>query len=313
MHAHMSMSRRSFLAAAGLAAAGTLAGCSSGAGTGSGSSSSAGSSSTTALTGSITAVGSTALQPLVEAAAEQFMADNPGVQISVQGGGSGQGVTQIAEGAVQIGDSDVFAEEKLDNPDDASKLTDNQVCVVGMGPVAHPEVGVSDISMDDLAGIFTGAVTNWSEVGGADVPIVVINRASGSGTRATFEGSVLRDVEVPADFTPQEQDSSGTVAQMVAQTPGAISYLAFSYFSDGLLALSVDGVEPTDDNVETNDWPIWAYEHMYTQTPADDVTQAFVDYMLSDDVQTSLVPDTGYIAITGMKVKKDASGAVTEL
>ncbi|MGI6229317.1 MAG: phosphate ABC transporter substrate-binding protein PstS family protein [Tractidigestivibacter sp.] len=314
-----SVSRRQFLSLAG-ASATVLAGLGLAACGGSSSdsssttdSSSDSSSSETQLSGSITAVGSTALQPLVEAAAEQFMTEQPGVQITVQGGGSGQGITQIAQGSVQIGNSDVFAEEKLDNPDDASKLIDNKVAVVGMGPVVNTDVTVDDLTLDQLRDIFTGTVTNWSEVGGADEEIVVINRASGSGTRATFENAVLRGEEVPSDFTPQEQDSSGTVATMIAQTPGAISYLAFSYFADTFKALKVGGVEPTAENVETNDWTIWAYEHMYTSSDPDEATQAFIDYMLGDEVQGSLVEENGYIPISGMKVSRDADGNVTNL
>ena len=280
---------------------------------GCGSGQSANSSKQQNLSGSITAVGSTALQPLVEAGAEQFMGKNSGVQITVQGGGSGQGITQIAEGSVQIGDSDVFAEEKLKNKDDISKITDNKVAVVGMGPVVNSDVNIDDISMDNLKKIFTGEVTNWKQVGGQDLAITVINRASGSGTRATFEKAVLGDTKVPASFTPQEQDSSGTVAKMVAETPVAISYLAFSYYTDSFKALSVDGVAPKAENVETNAWKIWSYEHMYTAASPDEATQAFIDYMLSDDVQGSLVEKNGYIAIANMKVERDASGNVKNL
>lgn len=304
---HSSLDRRQFLklmGASGVTLAGLgLVGC-------------GGPSTSTdgaAESGTITAVGSTALQPLVEAAAEQYANDHPGVQITVQGGGSGQGITQIAQGAVQIGNSDVFAEEKLGNASDAARLKDNKVAVVGMGPIVHPEVSVDDISLDDLKGIFTGAVTNWSQVGGQDLAITVINRASGSGTRATFESAVLGDTKVPESFKPQEQDSSGTVAKMVAETPGSISYLAFSYFADSFKALSVGGVKPEEANVEDNSWTIWAYEHMYTAASPDAATQAFIDYMLSDDVQGSLVEQTGYIPVTGMKVARDASGNVTKL
>ncbi len=313
---HASLDRRQFVKLGGLssvAAAGlTLVGCGGGStATDGGSSASAGASASGDISGTITAVGSTALQPLVEAAAEQFMNDNPGVQITVQGGGSGQGITQIAQGAVQIGNSDVFAEAKLDNPDDASKLKDNQVAVVGMGPIVNPEVSIDDIKMDQLKGIFMGTVTNWSEVGGQDLAITVINRASGSGTRATFESAVLGGDKVPEDFKPQEQDSSGTVAKMIAETPGSISYLAFSYFSDDFKSLSVDGVKPEEANVEDNSWTIWAYEHMYTAADPDAATQAFIDYMLSEDVQGSLVEQTGYIPVTGMKITRDADGNVT--
>jgi phosphate transport system substrate-binding protein len=311
-----SISRRKFVTISGASLAATiglgLAACGGSSDSGSDASKS-GSSSSKEVSGNITAVGSTALQPLVEAAAEQYMNDNPGVQITVQGGGSGQGITQIAQGAVQIGDSDVFAEEKLENKDDAKKLKDNKVAVVGMGPVVHPDVKVDDLTIDQLKGIFTGKVTNWKEVGGDDKEIVVINRAAGSGTRATFENAVLGGDKVPEDFKPQEQDSSGTVVKMVAQTPNSISYLAFSYFSDDVKALKVGGVEPKDENVETNDWTIWAYEHMYTAAKPDAATADFIKYMLSDDVQGSLVKKTGYISTKGMKVERDADGNVTKL
>lgn len=304
----VTISRRKMIVLSGaVTAALCLAGCGGNAG-------SAQSASEDAVaSGSITAVGSTALQPLVEAAAEEYMAINPNVQISVQGGGSGQGITQIAQGAVQLGNSDVFAEEKLDDPADADKLLDNKVCVVGMGPVVNADVTVDDLTIDQLKGIFTGKITNWKEVGGDDQNIVVINRASGSGTRATFESAVLGGEKVPEDFKPQEQDSSGTVVKMVSQTPGSISYLAFSYMTDSVKALTVEGVEPRQENVETNDWTIWAYEHVYTVSEPDANTQAFVDYLLSDDVQGKLVEQTGYIPISGMQVERDANGAVSEL
>ncbi|MFR7746960.1 MAG: phosphate ABC transporter substrate-binding protein PstS family protein [Eggerthellaceae bacterium] len=275
--------------------------------------SSQGESKSESVSGSITAVGSTALQPLAEAAAEKFQQENPDVQITVQGGGSGQGITQISEGSVQIGDSDIFAEDKLDDPAKVKELNDNRVCVVGMGPVVNPDVKVDNLTMDQLKGIFTGQITNWSQVGGQDEAITVINRASGSGTRATFEAAVLGDTKVPDSFKPQEQDSSGTVSKMVSETPGAISYLAFSYYDNSIKALNVDGVEPTADNVATNDWTIWSYEHMYTSNQPDDATQAFINYMMGDEVQNSLVTENGYIPISSMKVEKDAQGNVKTL
>lgn len=309
----MVVSRRNFLGlgALSLASAAVLAGCgNSNTGDAAASDSAAAAKN---LSGTITAVGSTALQPLVEAAAEQFMQTNTGVQITVQGGGSGQGITQISQGAVQIGNSDVFAESKLDNKDDAKKLKDNKVAVVGMGPVAHPEVGVDKVTMAQLKSIFMGEITNWKDLGGKDLDITVINRASGSGTRATFESAVLGSDKVPESFKPQEQDSSGTVAKMVAQTPGSISYLAFSYYTSDFTALKVDGVEPKEDSVATNDWTIWSYEHMYTAASPNEVTQAFIDYMLGDEVQGSLVESTGYIPVSKMKVERDADGNVKNI
>ena len=225
------------------------------------------------------------------------MQENPGVQITVQGGGSGQGVTQIAQGAVQIGNSDVFAESKLKDSSDISKIADNKVCIVGMAPIVNADVTIDDIKLEDLKKIFTGEIANWSEVGGANAPITVINRASGSGTRATFEDVVLAGAKVPDSFKPQEQDSSGTAAKMVASTPGAISYVAFSYFDSSFKALKVDGVEPD--------------AHMYTAASPDEATKAFLEYMMGKEVQGGLVEQQGYIPMSGMKVEKGASGKVS--
>ena len=310
------MSRRNFIGAAaasmmGIAAV-SLAGCgNNGGGSAAAGGASASAGSSKALFGTITAVGSTALQPLCEAAAEQFMEKNSGVQITVQGGGSGQGITQITQGAVQIGNSDVFAEAKVKDAADLKKITDNKVCIVGMGPIVNKDVTVDDLTIEQLKQIFTGEVTNWSQVGGANAEITVINRASGSGTRATFEAAVLGDTKVPDSFKPQEQDSSGTAAKMVANTPGAISYVAFSYYDDTFKALKVGGVAPEAKNVEDNSWTIWAYEHMYTAADPDEATKAFIEYMMSDEVQRGLVEEQGYISVSDMKIEKNASGKVS--
>lgn len=255
----------------------------------------------------IVAVGSTALQPLVDAAKDQFITENANYTISVQGGGSGTGLSQVADGAVDIGNSDVFAEEK--SGIDASKLVDHRVAVVGMGPVVNKDVGVTNVSHQQLIDIFTGKVKNWKEIGGKDQEIAVINRASGSGTRATFEKWGLDGASA---VQSQEQDSSGTVRQIVAQTPGAISYLAFSYMDDSIVALSLDDIKPTEDNVADNSWKIWSYEHMYTKGEPDGNLKKFLDFMMEPEVQEGPVKELGYLAITEMKVDRDVDGKVTD-
>ena len=157
--------------------------------------------------------------------------------------------------------------------------------------------------------IFTGKITTWKDLGGKDEKISVINRANGSGTRATFEKWGL-DGAKPVQS--QEQDSSGTVRKIVEQTPGAISYLAFSYMDDSTVALSIDGVEPKEEHVKDNSWKIWSYEHMYTKGEPNKEVKAFLDYMVTDDVQKTIVKDLGYLAITDMQVERDVNGKVTE-
>ncbi|MGX7204045.1 phosphate ABC transporter substrate-binding protein PstS family protein [Enterococcus pingfangensis] len=253
----------------------------------------------------ITAVGSTALQPLVDAAQESYTQNHPNVQISVQGGGSGTGLSQVENGSVEIGNSDVFAEEK--EGVDASKLVDHKVAVVGFVPVVNKDVGVKNITKQQLIDIFTGKLKNWKELDGKDEAIQVINRASGSGTRASFEKWGLDGKE---SIQSQEQDSSGTVKKIVAQTPGAISYLALSYVDDSLQALQLDGVTANAKSITTNEWPIWSYEHMYTKGEPEKALADFLKYMTSDEVQSGPVKELGYLPITSMKVERAADGTI---
>ncbi|MCM3137071.1 phosphate ABC transporter substrate-binding protein [Bacillus safensis] len=254
--------------------------------------------------GSITISGSSAMQPLVLAAAEKFMDKHPKADIQVQAGGSGTGLSQVSEGSVQIGNSDVFAEEK--DGVDAQALKDHKVAVVGMAAAVNPEVGVKDITKDELKKIFTGKIKNWKELGGKDQKITLVNRPDSSGTRATFVKYAL-DGATPAEGITE--DSSNTVKKLIAETPGAIGYLAFSYLTDDKITpLSIDGVKPEESNVESGKYTIWAYEHSYTKGEPEGLAKQFLDYLMSDEVQKEIVKDQGYISVSNMKVERDAAG-----
>ena len=253
--------------------------------------------------------GSTALQPLVEANQETYVDKNPGAQISVQGGGSGLGLSQVQSGSIQIGNSDLFAEEK--DGVDASSLVDYKVAVVGIAPIVNSEADVTKLTSEQLKQIFTGKITNWKEVGGDDQAITVVNRAEGSGTRYNFEKYGLADgVKV---IQAQEVDSSGQAVKTVGTTPGAISYVATSNLQNAdasITAVKLDDVEPTAENVQNNKWKIWSYEHMYTlKSKETDAEKDFIKYVTENK---KIVEELGYLPMSDMKVERSADGKVTD-
>lgn len=238
------------------------------------------------LSGTITAAGSSALKPLADDAADAFAELYPDVAITIDAGGSGEGLKQVSEGTVDIGNSDVEASEKLDEAQ-AAELVDHQVCVITMAPIVNPDVkegGVENLTKDQLISIFTGETKNWSEVGGPDEDIVLVTRPTSSGTRATFQKYALDGAE-EASNASMETDDSGVLLQNVKDTKGAIGYVALSYLvgETGVETVSIDGVEPTLENTYNGTYPVWTYEHMYTKGEANEVTQAYLDYIMSDE------------------------------
>jgi phosphate transport system substrate-binding protein len=231
----------------------------------------------TCVQGSITASGSTALAPLVKAVAADYSAKCSGANITVNLGGSGTGLGQVENGTVQIGDSDIF--RKANQGD----LVDHQVAVVVFAIITNSDVGVKNLTTAQLQGIYSGKITNWSQVGGPDQNITVVSRPTSSGTRATFQNYVIGQPESITGPSHLETDSTSTVIQNVGSTPYSIGYAATGPLAGvtNVTQVSIDGYTAEQANVADNNYKFWGFEHMYTKGPATGLAEALIDYMTS--------------------------------
>ncbi|MDQ6931376.1 MAG: phosphate ABC transporter substrate-binding protein [Candidatus Eremiobacteraeota bacterium] len=241
----------------------------------------------------VTASGSSALLPLVKESAQGYQAAHPDVKISVSGGGSYVGINQAQSHSVDIGDSDVIAPGN-------SHLKDHKVAVVGFGVIVNPSAGVSNLSRKQLRDIFSGRLNNWSQVGGKDGQITVINRPRASGTRAVFNATVMGTSRISEQGLVE--DSSGTVVNTVGSTPGSISYVALGYTKGKpVTVLRVDGVSADDNNIRNGKYAIWSYEHMFTHSGSPAQAEDFIKFVANNK---DVIEKLGYILISTMKVKE---------
>jgi phosphate transport system substrate-binding protein len=250
----------------------------------------------TCVQGQITVDGSTALQPLVQAVAKDYQKKCSGSTITVNPGGSKTGLADAEAGNVQIGNSDVFASTTQ------SDLKDHQVAVVIFTILVNSKVtGVTNLTTAQIQGIYSGSITNWSQVGGQSLPIIVISRPSSSGTRATFQKYILGGPEKIAGPKSLQSDSTGTVVQEIKQTDGAIGYASLGPAkASGLTILNIDGNAPTPSLVESNTYKFWNIEHMYTKGDATGLAQALINYMTNPAAKT-LATNLSFISITDMQ------------
>lgn len=248
----------------------------------------------TELTGKITMAGSTTVQPLAEKFSEAFSAINPGVTVDVQGGGSSVGVKAAAEKTADIGmaSREVKAEETQATPE----LNVVVVARDGIAVVVNSDVTVEDLSLEQVRDIFSGKITNWSEVGGPDQPMIVVSREEGSGTRAAFEEMVMGKDALIAD-TAILQPSNGAIRTTVSTTPHSIGYISMGYIDDTVKTVKINGVEPSEENAANGTFPIVRPLNLITFGEPTGVVKAFMDFVLSPEGQ-ALVVEEGYIAVT---------------
>ena len=254
-----------------------------------------GSGAGTEIAGKISASGSTALLPLLKPAQEEFQNKNAKVTVNVAGGGSFTGMNQVAEGSVDIGDSDVNLPDEYKD----KGLVDHKVVVEPFVFIVDKANKVDNLTKQQVIDIMTGKVTNWSQVGGADQKITLIHRAKSSGSRATISEVVLKGAAFTDDAVIQ--DSNGAVRSAISTTPGAIGYVDAPYADDSVKVLKFDGVEFSAQNIIDGKYPIYGYGHMYTKGEATGATKAFLDYIMSDEFQNSQVEKLGFIPISKMK------------
>lgn len=246
----------------------------------------------------ISIAGSTALVPLLQEAAKRYAKDHPNVVVNVSGGGSHAGLAKVLSGEVTFGASDVVDNEH-------PGLVDHRVAVIGLAAMAHKgsyNAGIDSLTKDEIRDIFTGKVKNWNEIGGDDQPIVIVNREKGSGTRAAFGALALGgDLFVAGE----ELDSSTKVLKALQEKRGAVSYLALSYKDDSVQTLRYDGITPTTENITINRYPLWAYEHLYSQANPSEVALDFVGFVTSGRFQREVLPKLGFIALHDMRTVRD--------
>jgi phosphate transport system substrate-binding protein len=274
------------LAVAGL----TLAACGSSSSSSSSATGGGGGSSTTATSstptvscpgGTVTASGSTALQPLVQKAATEYQTKCAGSTVTVSGGGSSTGLSNVAAGTSDIGDSDVpVSQAKSIDP---TTVTDHQVAVVIFGVVVNPKTNVTALTTQQVQDVFSGKVTNWKDVGGADLAVTLIERKPGSGTRLTFDKTLMGSATELAN-PASTQDSTQLVVSGVQTADGGVSYLNVA--SKGTLtAVTIDGASPTAADVAGGKYVFFSHEHMYTKGAGSAAAQDFINFILSDAFQ----------------------------
>lgn len=233
------------------------------------------------LSGTVTLAGSTSMQKLCEAMIESFEQVYPDITVTAEYTGSGAGLEALAGGKTDIGN----ASRSLKDGEKQSGAVENIVAIDGIAVITHKDNTVSDLTAQQLTDIYTGKITNWKDLGGADEAIVVLGREAGSGTRGAFEE--LLKIEDQCAYA-QELDSTGGVLAKVAATPGSIGYVSLDVVDDTVKALSLDGVAPTEENIVAGSYKLsrpFVMATLGTIEEQNDLVKTWFHYVQSDEGQ----------------------------
>ena len=246
-----------------------------------------------ALTGTVSTDGSTSMEKIIGALSESFMAQNSGVTVNYNPTGSGSGITAVQEGTCDIG----LSSRALKDEEKSAGLKETVLAYDGIAIIVHPDNPVSDLSVEQLAQMYTGEITNWKDVGGNDAEAVLIGREAASGTRDGFES--ITGTKDKCQYR-QELTSTGDVITAVSQNPDAIGYASLASIKDSVKALNVDGVTPSEATVKDGSYKVQRPFVLVTMegkelSPA---AQAFFDYAISSDA-ASIIAKAGAVAVAG--------------
>jgi len=239
------------------------------------------------LSGRVSLNGSTSVERVIAALIEAFREAHPGVTLTFDATGSGAGITSATEGTADIGLSSRYLRHDEDGVDPILFAID------GLAVIVHPDNPVTDLSTEQITGIYTGAITNWREVGGNDAPIAAIGREAGSGSRGAFDDIMGISDNVRHD---QELTSGGAVITAVATNPFAIGYSSLSAVGDTVRIVSVNGVPCTEATLLDGSYPVRRPFILMTQhgTTPSEATQAFIDFVMSP-AATEIIANAGAV------------------
>ena len=245
--------------------------------------------------------GSTTVLPVMQKAAENFMAANPNVALIISGGGSGNGIKALTDGLCQIAMSsrDMKANETEHAKSKGVNPVRIPVAVDALVPIVHPSNKVAQVSIAQLRDIYAGRITNWKEIGGADKKIAVISRDTSSGTYETWDEKIMNKARVAPSALLQA--SNGAVVQAVSKNPNALGYIGFGYLDKSVKALNIGGLQATPENALSGQWPIARELYVFTNGEPKGVVKKLIDYLLDPQKGQKAVLEVGFIPLPTKK------------
>ncbi|MDO8848692.1 MAG: PstS family phosphate ABC transporter substrate-binding protein [Coriobacteriia bacterium] len=255
---------------------------------------------TVELEGSITVQGSDTLLNVATAWSDGFMDANPGVDISVQGGGSGTGIAALINGTAEFANASrgIKDEEITEAEANGVDPVEHKVAIDGIAVVVNPANDVEELTLEQLGQIFRGEITNWKDVGGADKQIVLLSRDSSSGTYEYFKEEVVAAEDENAEYAASAKllPSNQAIADEVAANEAGIGYIGLGYLTDDVSVVAIDGVKASIETATDGSYPISRYLYMYSNGEVDGVMQAYLDWILGAEGQ-QLVEDEGFVPL----------------